>query len=248
MKVINDLIGYKDKKIVQDTDWFMFSLDSILLPRFVTINKNIKNILDIGTGNAPIPVILSTRTKAKIYGIEIQKDLYDLATETIKLNKLSHQISLINDDVKNIGKYFQYGFFDVILTNPPFFKVYEETKKNEDIHKVIARHEVSLNLEEIVAIASKYLKTGGIFAMVHRTERLMDILRSFNNNNIEPKKIQFIYPKKGTNSNIVLVEGRYRGNAGLKILPPIIAHKNDGSYSDDILKYFKEENNESKEL
>ncbi len=241
MKVINDLIGYKDKKIVQDTNWFMFSLDSVLLPRFVTINKNVKNILDIGTGNAPIPIILSTRTKAKIYGIEIQKDLCDLANETVKVNNLSNQITIINNDVKNIGQYFENGFFDIVVSNPPFFKVYKDTKKNDDIHKVIARHEVYLNLDEIVSIASKYLKNGGLFAMVHRADRLIDIINCFKKYNIEPKKMQFIYPKNGCESNIILIEGRRNGNPGLKILPPIIAHNNDGSYSNDVLKYFKEE-------
>jgi tRNA1(Val) A37 N6-methylase TrmN6 len=121
MKVINDLIGYKDMKVVQNTEWFSFSLDSVLLPRFVTINKNTKNILDIGTGNAPIPSILSTRTNANIYGFEIQKDLYKLALETIELNNITEQVKLINDDVKNIGQYFKYGFFDIIVSNPPFF-------------------------------------------------------------------------------------------------------------------------------
>ena len=118
MKVINDLIGYKDMKVVQNTDWFSFSLDSVLLPRFVTVNKNVKNILDIGTGNAPIPLILSTRTNANIYGIEIQKDIFELAKETVNINKLEEQIKLINDDVKKIDQYFEYGFFDIIVSNP----------------------------------------------------------------------------------------------------------------------------------
>lgn len=241
MKVINDLIGYKDKKIVQNTDWFMFSLDSVLLPRFVTINKNTKNILDIGTGNAPIPVILSTRTKAKIYGIELQRDLYNLATETIKLNNLDDQVTIINDDVNNIGQYFKSGFFDVIVSNPPFFKVFDDSKKNIDIHKMIARHEVYLTLEQIVKIASTYLKNSGIFSIVHRSDRLIDIIECFKKYNIEPKKIQFIYPKQQTESNIVLVEGRKMGNPGLKILEPLIAHDPKGNYSNEILKYFKEE-------
>ena len=240
MKVINDLIGYTDKKIVQETEWFKFSLDSVLLPRFVTLNKNIKNILDIGTANAPIPIILSTRTNAQIYGIEIQKDLFDLACETIKLNNLDGQVTLLNDDVKNINQYFESGFFDVIVSNPPFFKVSENTKKNIDPHKKIARHEVSLNLEEIIKIASKYLKNGGIFAMVHRTDRLIDIIQYLKKYDIEPKKIQLIYPKKGSESNIVLIEGKYKGNSGLKIMPPLIVHNNDGSYSDEVMKYFKE--------
>lgn len=238
MKVINDLIGYKDMKVVQNTDWFSFSLDSVLLPRFVTINKNVKNILDIGTGNAPIPLILSTRTNANIYGIEIQKDIFDLAKETVSINKLEEQIKLINDDVKKIDQYFEYGFFDIIVSNPPFFTIYEKTKQNDDIHKTIARHEIKLNIEDIVKIASLYLKNNGLLAVVHRSERLIEIIELFRKYKIEPKKIQLIYPKENSEANIVLIEGRKNGNKGLKIIPPIIAHNEDGSYSDKVKKYF----------
>ena len=238
MKVINDLIGYKDMKVVQNPKWFSFSLDSVLLPRFVTVNKDVKNILDIGTGNAPIPLILSTRTKAKIYGIEIQRDIYELALETILLNKLNSQINLINDDVKNIGQHFKSGFFDVIVSNPPYFKIGERSRKNDDIHKTIARHEITLNSEDVIKIASRYLKNNGVLAMVHRSDRLIDLIELFRKYSIEPKKIQLIYPKEDSDANIVLIEGRKCGNSGLKILSPIVVHNNDGSYSEDIKKYF----------
>lgn len=238
MKVINDLIGYKNKKVVQDTDWFSFSLDSVMLPRFVTINKGTKNILDIGTGTAPIPLILSARTNAKIFGMEIQKDVYELALETIDINNLNNQVSIINDDVKNIAHYFKSGFFDVIVSNPPYFKASEKGLKNHDIHKAIARHEIYLNSEDIIKIASVYLNNNGVFAMVHRADRLIELIEMFRKYKIEPKRIQLIYPKTNTNANIVLIEGRKNGNVGLKILPPIITHNDDNSYTDDINSYF----------
>ena len=238
MKVINDLIGYKNMKIIQNPEWFSFSIDSVLLPRFVTINKDIKNILDIGTGNAPIPLILSTRTKSKIFGIEIQKDIYDLAQESIEMNDLQDQIKLINDDVHNIDQYFKYGFFDVIVSNPPYFKLQEKSKINEDIHKTIARHELKIDLEDIIRISSLYLKNGGLLAIVHRSDRLIELISLFKKYNIEPKKIQLIYPKIGEESNIVLIEGKKGANPGLKIMPSIIAHNNDGTYSEEVLKYF----------
>jgi len=238
MKVINDLIGYKNMQVVQNPDWFSFSLDSVLLPRFVTINKDVKNILDIGTGNAPIPLILSTRTKANIYGVEIQKDIYNLAIETVSINKLESQIKIINDDIKNINQYFNSGFFDVIVSNPPYFKLNERTRKNDDIHKTIARHELKLNLEDILRIANLYLKNDGVLAIVHRSDRLIEIIELYRKYKIEPKKIQLIYPKENAESNIVLIEGRKGGKPGLKVLPPIIAHNTDGSYSREIKNYF----------
>lgn len=240
MKVINDLLDYKNMKIVQDEEYFNFSLDSVLLPNFVTLNTRINRILDLGTGNAPIPMILSTRTNVPIYGIEIQKEIYEMAVESIEMNHLENQITIINDDMKNLDKYFEINSFDVIVSNPPYFKLTEESNINDSIQKTIARHEKAITLEELVVIVKKYLNNNGVFALVHRTDRLIEIIEEFKKNNIEPKRIQLIYPKEGTESNMVLVEGRKNGKPGLKFLPPIIAHNEDGSYTEIVKSMFKE--------
>lgn len=238
MKVINDLLGYDNMKIIQDDNYFSFSLDSVLLPNFVTINKSCKKILDLGTGNAPMPMILSTLTDAKIHGIEIQKEIYDMANESIKINKLENQIEIINDDMKNLNKYFSYGFFDVVISNPPYFKINEKTQRNEIEQKRVARHEEKITLKEIIEIASKYLKNDGVFAMVHRTERLIEIIEELRKNNVEPKRIQLIYPKDNIESNMVLIEGRKNGNPGLKVLRPLIIHEDNGEYKEEIKEIF----------
>lgn len=239
MKVVNDLLGYDNLKIVQNPDWFSFSLDSVLLPNFVTLNKDVKNILDLGTGNAPIPMILTTLTeKANIYGIEIQKDVFEMAQESIKMNKLDSRIKIINDDMKKLDQYFEANFFDVIVSNPPYFKLEDLSKKNEDEHKTIARHEEKITLSELIQIAKKYLKNNGVFAMVHRTDRLIEIIEEMRNNNIEPKKIQLIYPKEHTNSNMVLIEGKKNGNPGLIIKEPLIIHNENGEYLEEIKALF----------
>ena len=240
MKVINDLLDYNGLKIVQDDKYFNFSLDSVLLPNFVKINKNTKNILDLGTGNAPIPMILSTLTSAELYGIELQKEIYELAVESLKINNLENRIKIINDNIKNLDKYFSLNFFDIIVSNPPYFKYSENSNTNEIIQKTIARHEKEITLAELVSIAKKFLNNNGTFAMVHRTDRLIEIIEEFKKNNIEPKRIRLIYPKKGEESNMFLIEGRKNGKTGLKILPPLIAHKENGEYSDEVKKMFKE--------
>lgn len=240
MEVTNYLLGYKDKYIVQDTQMFNFSLDSVLLPNFVTLNKNIKNILDIGCGNAPIPLILSTKTNALITGVEIQKEVYDLAVKSVKINNLENQINIINADINELYNKFETESFDVITCNPPFFKVSEQSNLNKSDYKTIARHEVKLNLDDIFKISKKLLKNNGYVAIVHRPERLLDILESMKKYNIEPKKIQFIYPKTNMESNILLVEGKKNGNKGLKILPPIYTHLENGEYTEQIKKYFEE--------
>ncbi len=239
MEVTNYLLGYKDKYIVQDTQMFNFSLDSVLLPNFVTLNKNIKNILDIGCGNAPIPLILSTKTNALITGVEIQKEVYDLAVKSVKINNLEKQINIINADINEIYNHFETESFDVITCNPPFFKVNEKSNLNKSDYKTIARHEIKLNLDDIFKISKKLLKNNGYVAIVHRPERLLDILNSMQKYNIEPKKIQFIYPKTNMEANTLLVEGMKNGKKGLKVLNPIYTHIDNGEYTEQIKKYFE---------
>lgn len=239
MKTINYLLGYKDYKIVQDSDMFSFSLDSVLLPNFVTINKKITNILDIGCGNAPIPLILSTKTDAKITGIEIQESVYDMAVESVKINNKEDQITIINDDINNFYKAEETDKYDVITCNPPFFKYVETSNINKSDYKTIARHEVKLNLSQLFTIARKLLKNNGVIAIVHRPERFMDVVMEMKQNNIEPKRVQFVYPKPNMEANIMLIEGSKNGNPGLKILPPIYAHKENGDYTDEVKEYFE---------
>lgn len=239
MKVINYLLGYKNLKIVQDNEMFNFSLDSVLLPNFVTLNKKIEKVLDIGCGNAPIPLILSTKTNANIIGVEIQKDVYDLAVESISINKKNNQITILNKDINNYYEEEETDSFDVITCNPPFFKYIETSNINKNDYKTIARHEIKLNLNQLFKIAKKLLKNNGVIAIVHRPDRLIEIIEEMKKNNIEPKKIQFVYPKKNMEANVLLIEGSKNGNPGLKILPPLYTHLNNGEYTEEIKKYFE---------
>ena len=239
MKVINDLLGYKDMKIVQDSEMFSFSLDSVLLPHFVTINKNIDKILDIGCGNAPIPMILSTRTSKKIIGVEIQKEVYDMALKSVKINNLENQIDIVNADINDYYKELDADSFDVITCNPPFFRYKDTSNINKSDYKTIARHEVKLNLSNVFNVAKKLLKNNGVIAIVHRPERLIDIITEMKNNNIEPKKIRFVYPKKSSEANILLIEGSKNGRPGIKVLPPLYSHLDNGEYTIDVKKYFE---------
>lgn len=240
MKVTNYLLGYENMYIVQDPDMFKFSLDSILLPHFITINKTTKEILDIGTGNAPIPLILSTLTNANITGVEIQKEVAEMAQESVEKNFLGNKISIINADINTYYLTLKDKKYDIITCNPPYFKVTNDSLKNESEYKTIARHEVKLILEDLVKISKSLLKTNGTLALVHRPERLIDIITLMRHNNIEPKKIQFVYPKRGVDANILLIEGTLNGKPGVKILEPLYVYNDDNSYTEEIKKYFGE--------
>jgi len=239
LEVLNDLLDYSNIKIYQNTDMFSFSLDSVLLANFVTLNKKSKKILDIGSGNAAIPLFLSTKTTANIIGIEIQKEVYKLGKKSIEYNNLENQINFINEDVNDYYVKQESDTFDTITCNPPFFKVNENSRLNKSDYKTYARHELSLNLDNIFKIARKLLKNNGNIAIVHRPERLVEILEVMKNNNIEPKKIQFVHPYKTKEANILLIEGVKNGKPGIKILPPLYSHLKEGGYTEEIKQIFK---------
>lgn len=240
MEVKNNLLNFSNTYIYQNTDWFMFSLDSVLLANFVSLKSNDKYIIDMATGNASVAMLLSFRTDAKIYGIELQKDVYELGVKSIKLNKMEEQISLYNLNIKDIESKFSDESVDVVVCNPPYFKTDSVKHLNDDDVKTIARHEVKFSLDMLFKSVKFVLKNKGTFAMVHRPERLVEIIDKMKKYNIEPKRIQFCYPKEGRNANIVLIEGIKNGNSGLKVLKPIIAHDDNGEYSLEIKRMFGE--------
>ena len=230
----------KDMKIIQRVDHFAFSLDSLLVSEFASITKYTNKIVDLGTGNGVIPLFLSKKTKAQITGIEIQEISSDLAKRNVQLNNLEDQISIINDDMKNWRKYFRNNSIDMVISNPPFFKFDGNEKQLNDLTQLtLARHEISITLEEIIQTASNLLKDKGHFALVHRVDRFMDIIENMKKYDIEPKKIQFCHTKINKEGKILLVEGIKYGKPGLRILPPLIAHDDDGQYSAEVLEMFK---------
>lgn len=239
MEVVNDLLNFQKLKIVQNTEMFSFSLDSVLLPNFVTLNPKVKKIMDIGCGNAPVSMILSTRTTAEITAVEIQDEVFTMAKESVELNHLEHQITVLHGDIKKLYKEIESDTYDTIVCNPPYFPVNSTTKKNQSEYKTIARHEVTLNVYDVIEISRKLLKNNGNLAIVHRPERLLDILECMRKNNIEPKKIRFVYPKVDLEANILLIEGRKNGKPGLKVLPPLYTHTKNDEYTEEIKQMFK---------
>ncbi len=244
MEVINNLLNFTGYKIIQRSDSFNFSLDSVLLANFATVNKRVKSIVDLGCGNAPIPIILSTLTPAKIIGVDIQDVSCDLARRSVEMNNLQSQISIICGDYKTIHKELGHDNFDLVVCNPPYFKVLENSNLNQSEKKEIARHEVTATLDDVLYAAKVMLKNNGYFAMVHRPERLVEIIEKLKANNLEPKRIRFVYPKQGADANLILIEARRNGNAGITIEYPLYTHDASGNYSSEVMEMFNGEGNE----
>ena len=240
MEVLNDILGYKNRKIFQDTDCFSFSLDSIMLANFVTIRLKDKKIVDLGCGNGVIPLIMSLRCDKKIIGVELQSKLADMAKRSVDYNNLNDFIEIINCNMKDYVSDETFESFDLIICNPPYFKVNDKNYFNDNIEKVIARHEVEITLSELMVIVKKLLKNNGNFAIVHRTDRLMEILSEFRKNNIEPKRVRFVHEKSNKESTLVLIEGQKNGKVGLKVENPFILYNEDGSETEEYKKLLVE--------
>ena len=248
MRVKNRLLNFGDMIIYQDNNYFLFSLDSVLLANFVTIKLTDKKIIDLCSGNGPVPMLMSFRTKARIFGVELQKYIYDMGLDSIYENKLDKQIEFINEDVKNLDRIYESESFDVVTCNPPYFKYQEDSLINENEGKAIARHEVYIKLEDIIRTAKYLLKNGGTFAMVHRPDRLIEIINLMQKYGIEPKKIRLVYPKEDKNANMLLIEGIKNGKSGLKVEKALIVHDNKDNYVDEIRKLFGSDNDVAEKL
>ncbi len=204
-------------KIIQNKEGFCFGIDSILLSEF---SKNIKTnsrVLDLGSGTGILSILLCGKTKLKeIIGVEIQKEVYEMSQRSIKLNNLENKIRLINDNILNLNKYFDSNSFDVIVTNPPY-KKQNSGIKNQNEKKLISRHEITAKLEDFISIGSMMLKEKGEFYMVHRPERLVDILTLMRKYNIEPKLLQLTCINKDKVPKLVLIKGVKNANPFLNI-------------------------------
>ncbi|WP_408021930.1 tRNA1(Val) (adenine(37)-N6)-methyltransferase [Siminovitchia thermophila] len=229
-----DYLLAENLKIIQSPTVFAFSLDAVLLARFAYIPIQKGNIIDLCSGNGVVPLLLSSKTKAAITGVEIQERLYQMAVRSIQYNRLEDRIRMIHGDLKEITETVGYGKFDVVTCNPPYFASPSPHVINENQYLAIARHEILCSLEDVIRVSSQLLRQGGKAAFVHRPERLLDILTLMRQYRLEPKRLRFVYPKSGKEANTILVEGTKNGNAGLKTLPPLFVYDENNEYTPEI--------------
>lgn len=230
---IDYLMTNEEMKIIQSPTIFSYSLDAVLLAHFATIPIARGNILDLCTGNGVIPLLLSSRTKANLTGVEIQHRLADMAKRSISINALSNQVSVVEGDLKVRHANLKQSFYDTVTCNPPYFPTPKKTELNHNEHLTIARHEVCCNLEDVIKACKLYVKPGGKVTLVHRPDRLTDIITLFRSYRIEPKRMQLVYPKQGKDANTLLIEGIRDGKPGLKISQPLFIYAQNGNYTDE---------------
>lgn len=246
-KLVKNSLGFdSDIYVYQDKDMFNYSVDTIMLGNFVSIQGSTKNVLEIGTNNGALSIFLSERKEdMHIDAVEIQKKAIDIAEKNLKLNNKEKQIKLFHADFNDFWKEHnkkQMNKYDSIVCNPPFYKVDSTNRRDGSEDLYIATHEVKMNLEQLIAGSAKIIKQKGYLTLVMPTERLVDIFELMRKYEFEPKRIQFIHPRINEKSNLVLVEGRYKAGWGPHFLKNIYLHTEDESeheYRDEIKELYK---------
>lgn len=239
---IEDL-QFKKLKIIQNKKGFCFGIDSILLSDFAKEIKKGSKVLDMGTGTGIIATLLCKKTELKeIIGIEKQKEVCEMAQKSIKLNQLERQFKIINEDIMNLNKILEKNTFDVIVTNPPYKKK-NTGIKNEEEKKIIARHETTATLEDFIRISKDLLKDKGEFYMVHRPERLVDILNDMRKYKIEPKILRFVYANQDSEPKLILIKGIKNGKPFLTIQNNLYIYDKKGKYTEEINEIYHKNKN-----
>lgn len=229
-----DDLQYKGLKLIQNKKGFCFGVDSVLLSDFAKDIKPNNIVLDIGTGTGIIGLLLCKKTNLrKIYGVEIQKEVAELAKRNVLLNELEDKFEIINCDINCIFEQLKPNSIDCIVTNPPYKKA-NTGIQNENETQMISRHEVKCTLEDVIKNASKLLKDKGEFYMVHRAERLVDIISILRNHRLEPKNIRFVHPKQDEKPNLILVKAIKYAKPFLKIDKPLVIYAENGNYTKEI--------------
>lgn len=228
-----DDLQYKGLKLIQKRDGFCFGVDAVLLANFADIKKN-DRVIDLGSGTGIIAVLIAAKTAARsVKGLEIQADMAEMAARSISLNGLQNKVEIIHGDIKDAPKMFGASAFDAVVTNPPYMNRGGGLLNPSDT-KAVSRHELLCTLEDVISSSSRLLSPGGRFAMVHRPERLADIVYLMRQYSIEPKFLRFVHPSPYKKPNLILVKGTRSGRPQLKVLEPLYVYDGHGNYSSEI--------------
>ncbi|UAK15987.1 tRNA1(Val) (adenine(37)-N6)-methyltransferase [Sporolactobacillus terrae] len=229
-----DCLFDTDLKIIQSSELFPFSLDSVLLARFAYVPIQKGRLVDLCAGGGVIPFLLSQRTKGRIIGIEIQPEVCALARRGAVLNHLEDRVTFLCADAKDSDAHIGRGSCDVVTCNPPYFTVDAARDMKLNRHLAIARHELLITLADVLEISARLLKPGGKLALVHRPERLVELMSGMRAQGIEPKRMQWVHPHRQKPANMVLLEGTKGGKPGLTVLKPIVVYDAAGQYTEDV--------------
>ena len=231
-----DDLEIKGLKLIQKKNDYCFSSDAVLLANFVRAKKG-DVVVDFGTGSGIISILIAAKTNAsKVMGIELQKSMAQLAEKNVEFNNLTDKVTIYNDDIKNAENILGKESVSIVVCNPPYFKATSGEVSSNEV-KAISRTELKITLEEIIQHAAGVLKYSGKLNMIHKSERLAEVLTTMSNNNLEPKKITFIYPKKSKQVDTFIVEAQKYGAPGVCI-SSFVVYEENGEMTNEAKKLY----------
>lgn len=232
-----DDLQCKGYQLIQKPKGFCFGIDAVLLSDFAKVKKGQK-VLDLCTGSGVIPILLAAKTEGSQFsGLELQEEYADMAGRSVLLNHLEDKVNMICGDVKNIKKLFSPASFQVVTVNPPYMTEHHGLQNLYE-PKAIARHEVALNLTDVIAAASYVLPESGNFFMIHKPFRLAEIFKEMKAYHLEPKRMRLVHPYVDKAPTMVLIEGLKGGRERITIEPPLIIYKQPDIYTDEIYRIY----------
>lgn len=231
-----DELHRKGYMIIQDPSQFCFGIDAVLLSAFARAG-NKEKVLDIGTGTGIIPVLMEARYGGAYTGVEIQEKAADMSRRSVIYNHLEDSIKIRNEDIRESYKGYGNRPFDVVTTNPPYM-IPDKGLVNPNSAKALSRHELTIELEDIVRISSHLLKTKGRFYMIHRPSRLVEIMTVMRKYKLEIKRLRMVHPFIDKEANMVLIEAIHEGGAFMKVESPLIVYKEKGVYTEEVMDIY----------
>lgn len=236
-----DDLQYKDLKIIQNKTGFCFGIDAVLLANFAKNMKKKDVVVDLCTGNGVIAILLAGKTDAKkVYGVEIQKEVAEMAMRSVALNNFEDRVLILNKNLLDLKEDIPSATVDTITVNPPYMKSGSGIV-NEGNSLTVARHEISCTLEDVIRESARMLKFNGEFFMVHKPERLVEIFCLMRKYKIEPKRMRLVQPSAYKPANIVLIEGAKSAGEFLKVENALCVYKENGEYTDEIYEIYEME-------
>lgn len=226
-------------KILQAKEGYRFSLDPVLLNGFIPSVSGCR-VLDLGTGNGIVPLLLSARGEAlSIAGVEIQHEMVERAGRTVELNGLGATVSILEGDIRALPfAGLDAGAFDVVTANPPYRRP-GTGRVALDNERGMARHEFAGGLDDFLRAAVVMLRSGGSFYIVYLAERLAELLAGMTACKLAPKRLRCVHSRAGETAGLVLVESRKNGRPGIKVEPPLIVYQGAGrDYTDEVLSMY----------
>ena len=236
-----DDLQCKGYQIIQKPKGFCFGIDAVLLSGFAKVKRGQK-VLDLCTGSGVIPILLAAKTDGESFtGLELQEEYAEMASRSVELNHIEKRVQIQCGDVKNIKNLYSQNSFSVVTVNPPYMTEHHGLTNLYE-PKTIARHEVALSLEDVIAAASYVLPVNGSFYMIHKPFRIAEIIRVMKEYHLEPKRMRFVHPFIDKEPTMVLVEGLKGAKERVTVEPPLIVYKSQGEYTEEVLAIYGKEN------